>query len=435
MVSLQKLHSIGHKFLTMRQIGMDKKIEKKKWTRKKIMYIAGVSLFLLLVFFGFKSFNEKTYKAAASRITVKEVIEGQFQDMILIEGDVESINLVLVNTLEGGSVKEIFAEDGVFVEKGTPLLQLSNPSATLGYLNQETAIIEQINNLRNLRLSLEKNQRNLDESLIDSENKLSETTRRYKTDSVLYAKDVIAKNDYIDVRESYKYEKKKRNLLNDNVNKSSQDNKIQIEQINQSINMMQRNLELIHENIEKMLVKAPVSGMLSSFNPVIGETYGRNETVAKIDVQSGFKIKGQVDEYYLSTVKPGQLARFSFNGQLVDLKVKKVLPEVINKRFEIELLFVNDIPEDITIGQSIQVRLELSKAQQSLMIPRGNYFQASGGQYVFVLDDQGQAHKRYIKLGNQNPSYYQVLDGLAKGEKIITSSYQDFKNFETIQIN
>ncbi|MDN3641321.1 efflux RND transporter periplasmic adaptor subunit [Lutimonas halocynthiae] len=419
----------------MRQIGMDKRIEKKKWTRKKIMYIAGAVLFILLMFFGFKSFNKKTYKVKASRLTVKEVIEGPFQDMILIEGDVESINLVLVNTLEGGSVKEIFVEDGVFVEKGTPLLQLSNPSATLGYLNQETAIIEQINNLRNLRLSLEKNQRNLDEALIDSENKLSQTTRRYKTDSVLYAKDVIAKNDYIDVRESYKYEKEKRNLLSNNVKKSSQDNKVQIQQINQSINMMQRNLEMIHENIEKMLVKAPVSGMLSSFNTVIGETYGRNETVAKIDVQSGFKIKGQVDEYYLSSVKPGQLARFSFNGQLIDLKVKKVIPEVINRRFEIELIFVNDIPEDITIGQSLQVRLELSKAQESLMISRGNYFQASGGQYVFVLDDQGEAHKRYIKLGNQNPSYYQVLDGLVKGEKFISSSYQDFKNYETIEIN
>jgi len=224
-------------------------------------------------------------------------------------------------------------------------------------------------------------------------------------------------------------------LLSDNVKKSSQDNKVQIQQINQSINMMQRNLEMIHENIEKMLVKAPVSGMLSSFNTVIGETYGRNETVAKIDVQSGFKIKGQVDEYYLSSVKPGQLARFSFNGQLIDLKVKKVIPEVINRRFEIELIFVNDIPEDITIGQSLQVRLELSKAQESLMISRGNYFQASGGQYVFVLDDQGEAHKRYIKLGNQNPSYYQVLDGLVKGEKFISSSYQDFKNYETIQIN
>ncbi|MEL4456913.1 efflux RND transporter periplasmic adaptor subunit [Lutimonas vermicola] len=419
----------------MRQIGMDKKIVKKKWTGKKIMYISGAVFFVILAFFGFKSLNKKIYKVDDSRITVKEVIEGEFQDMILIEGDVEPINLVLVNTLEGGSVEEIFIEDGVFVEEGTPLLKLSNPSATLGYLNQETAIIEQINNLRNLKLALEKDQRNLDESLIDSENRLAETTRRYKTDSVLFSKDVIARNNYIDVRESYKYEKDKRNLLNDNVRKSSQDNKIQIQQINISIELMQRNLELIHENIEKLLVKAPVSGMLSSFDPDIGETYGRNETVAKIDVQAGFKIKGQVDEYYLSSVKPGQLARFSLDGQLVDLKVKKVLPEVVNRRFEIELVFVGDVPESITIGQSLQVRLELSKAKQSVMIPRGDYFQASGGQYVFVLDGEGEAHKRYVKLGSQNPSYYQVLDGLEKGERFISSSYQDFKNYETIVIN
>ncbi len=419
----------------MRQIGMDKKIVKKKWTGKKIIYISGAVFFVILAFFGFKSLNKKIYKVDDSRITVKEVIEGEFQDMILIEGDVEPINLVLVNTLEGGSVEEIFIEDGVFVEEGTPLLKLSNPSATLGYLNQETAIIEQINNLRNLKLALEKDQRNLDESLIDSENRLAETTRRYKTDSVLFSKDVIARNDYIDVRESYKYEKDKRNLLNNNVRKSSQDNKIQIQQINISIELMQRNLELIHENIEKLLVKAPVSGMLSSFDPDIGETYGRNETVAKIDVQAGFKIKGQVDEYYLSSVKPGQLARFSLDGQLVDLKVKKVLPEVVNRRFEIELVFVGDVPESITIGQSLQVRLELSKAKQSVMIPRGDYFQASGGQYVFVLDGEGEAHKRYVKLGNQNPSYYQVLDGLEKGERFISSSYQDFKNYETIVIN
>jgi HlyD family secretion protein len=192
---------------------------------------------------------------------------------------------------------------------------------------------------------------------------------------------------------------------------------------------------MIHENIEKMLVRAPVSGMLSSFDPVIGESFVRNQTVAKIDVQSGFKIKGQVDEYYLSSVKSGQLAGFSFDGVLIDLKVKKVLPEVVNRRFEIELVFVSEIPKSITIGQSIQVRLELSKAKESLMIPRGNYFQSSGGQFVFVLDEKGEAHKRIINIGNQNPSYYQVLDGLVKGERFISSSYEGFKKYETIQIN
>ncbi len=397
--------------------------------------MAGAFLLLVLLFFGFKSINKKIYKVNKDRITVKEVIEGEFQDMILIEGDVEPVNLVLVNTLEGGSVEAIYAEDGVYVEEGTPLLKLSNPSVTLGYMNQETAIVEQINNLRNLKLSLEKDQRNLDESLIDSENKLDETKRRYKTDSLLYSKDVIAKNDYVDIREAYQYQKQKRNLLYNNVMKSSNDNRIQIEQINRSIDMMQRNLEMIHENMEKMLVRAPVSGMLSSFDPIIGESFTRNQTVAKIDVQSGFKIKGQVDEYYLSRVKPGQLARFSLDGEMVDLQVKKVLPEVVNRRFEIELVFVSEVPGSVTLGQSLQVRLELSKAQRSLMIPRGNYFQSSGGQYVFVLDGEGEAHKRFIKLGNQNPSYYQVLEGLEKGEQFITSSYDDYKNYETILIN
>lgn len=418
----------------MKQMGMDRKIVKKKWSQKKVYYMAGSVLLFLLLFFGFKSINKKVYKVNASKISIKEVIEGNFQDMILIDGDVEPIDLVLVNTLEGGTVDEIFVEDGIMVEKGTPLVRLSNPAITLQYMNQETAIVEQINNLRNLKLSLEKDQRSLVESLIDSENTLAEIERTYKVDSVLFSKDIIAKNDYVNMRESYKYQQIKREFMNNNVKKSTGDNKIQIQQINKSIAMMQRNLDLIHLNIEKMLVRAPVSGMLSSFDPVIGESYLRNQTVAKIDVQAGFKIKGQVDEYYLSTVKPGQLARFSFDGNLIELKVKKVLPEVVNRRFEVELVFVDKAPKDITIGQSVQVRLELAKAKRSLMISRGSYFQSSGGQYVYVLNDKGEADKRYIKLGSQNPSYYQVLEGLKKGERFISSSYNDFKNYETIKI-
>ena len=419
----------------MKQLGMDKRIEKKSWNRTKTMYLSGIIVFIILAFFGFKTMNRKIYKVEASRITVKKVTAGDFQDVILIDGDVEPINLVLVNTLEGGIVEEIFIEDGIFVEKGTPILLLSNPAVTLNYMNQETAIIEQINNLRSLKLSLEKDQRDLNESLIDSENSLADEERSYKVDSVLYQKKVIARNDYVDRQESYKYLKTKRDFMENNVNKSAKDNSIQIQQINTSISLMQRNLEFIHENIEKMLVRAPVSGMLSSFDPVIGESYVQNQTVAKIDVQSGFKIEGQVDEYYLSMVKPGQLARFSFDGNLIDLKVKKVLPEVVNRRFEIELVFVEEAPESVTIGQSLQVRLELSKAQKSLLIPRGSYFQSSGGQFVYVLDGNQEAHKRFIKLGSQNPSYYQVLEGLSEGEEIITSSYDEYKNYESIKIN
>jgi len=419
----------------MKQLGMDKRVEKKKWSQKETMYVVGIGLFVILAFFGFKAINKKTYKVDASRISSKKVISGDFQDVILIDGDVQPINLVLVNTIEGGTVEEIFIEDGILIEKGTPLVQLSNPGITLGYMNQETAIIEQINNLRTLKLTLEKDQRDLAESLIDSENSLADVERSFKVDSLLFSKDIIAKNDFTNISESYKYQQKKRDFMNKNVINSTKNNKLQIQQINQSISLMHRNLELIHQNIDRMLVRAPVTGMLSSFDPVIGESYVNNQTVAKIDVQSGFKIKGQVDEYYLSMVKPGQLARFSFDGVLIDLKVKKVLPEVVNRRFEIELVFVSQAPEAVSIGQSLQVRLELSKAQHSLLIPRGSYFQSSGGQYVYVLNGTGEAHKRYIKLGSQNPSYYQVLEGLDEGEEIVTSSYDDYKNYESIKIN
>ncbi|PHS08768.1 MAG: transporter [Kordia sp.] len=419
----------------MKQIGMDKRIEKKKWSTTKTLYVVGILAFLVLSAFGIGAINKKIYKVDPSRISVKKVTEGDFQDVILIDGDVLPINLVLVNTTEGGTVAEIFVEDGVLIEQGTALVKLNNPAATLNYMNQETAIIEQINNLRSFKLSLEKDQRDLSESLIDSENSLADIERAYKIDSVLYAKDIIARNNYTNTKESYKYLQKKRDFMDKNVSKSKQNNQTQLQQINISISLMHRNLEFIHESIDKMLVRAPVTGMLSSFDPVIGESYINNQTVAKIDVQSGFKIKGQVDEYYLSMVKTGQLARFSFDGKQIDLKVKKVLSEVVNRRFEIELVFVNDPPKSITNGQSLQVRLELSKAQKSLLIPRGSYFQSSGGQFVYVLNNKGEAYKRYIKLGSQNPTYYQVLEGLEAGETIITSSYDEFKNYESIKLN
>lgn len=414
---------------------MDQKIKKIYWTRNRILSISGILVFGLLALFGFRSLNQKIFKLDKSRVSIKEVKESNFQDIILIDAVVEPITSILVNNPEGGTVEEVFVEDGVMVEKGAPLLKLNNPSVMLVYMTQETAIVEQINNLQNLKLSLEREQRSLSESLIDTEYQLADKKRIFAVDTLLFSQAVIAKNDLENTYGQYKYQQKKHDFLVKNVALSKADNEIQIKQINRSIAMMNRNLEVIHSNIERMMVRAPVTGMLSSFDPVIGESFSSNQTIAKIDLLAGYKIKGLVDEFYLSTVKAGQAARFSFNGQLIELKVKKVLPEVLSGRFEIDLVFVEATPESITTGQSLQVRLELSAASQAILLPRGNFFHSFGGKYVFVMNEEGNtATKRQIKIGRQNPSHYEVLDGLMKGEQVITSSYEAFKAYEIISV-
>jgi HlyD family secretion protein len=413
---------------------MDRKIEKKYWSRKRVTMIVGGILLALIGTYAIQTLNKKTYRLDRDRITIKKVEESEFQDIILIPAVVEPIASILVNNPEGGTVEEIYVEDGDMVKKGNPLLKLNNPAVMLAYMTQETAIMEQINNLRNLKLSLDRDQRSLSESLIDVEYQLTDKQRLHRVDSQLYHEAVIAKTQYDDISGQLNYQQKKHAFLIENVAKTKDDNSLQIKRINQSIAMMERNLHVIHDNIDKMLVRAPVDGRLSSFDPVIGESFSNNQTIGKIDVLAGYKIIGQVDEYYLSTTKVGLSARFSFDDQLIELKVKKVLPEVNGGRFEIELEFVSEAPSAITIGQSVQVRLELSESKQALIIPRGAFFHSFGGKYVYVLNELGEAEKRQIRIGRQNPSYYEVLDGLMKGEQIITSSYEAFKDFETITI-
>ena len=418
-----------------RKISMDRKIEKVYWSRKRMLLSLFGAILCVVIYFGIESLNERDYKLDQSRITSRKVIEDDFQDIILIDAVVEPITSILVNNPAGGIVEEVFVEDGALVKKGSPLLKLNNPTVMLSYMTQETAIMEQINNLRSLKLSLDRDQRTLTESLIDVEYQLADKKRLFGVDSSLFLDQVIAKNQFEDISGQYNYQQKKYEFLLANVDKTNNDNKIQIGRINKSIEMMERNLHVIHRNIDKMLIRAPVSGRLTSFDPVIGASYAPNQSIGKIDVQAGFKIIGQVDEFYLSSVRQGQAARFLIKNQSVELEVKKVLPEVVGGRFEIELNFIETAPDDIVIGQSLQVRLELSESRRALLIPRGSYFHAFGGKYVFVLDEFGGANKREIRIGRQNPSYYEVLEGLSKGESIITSSYDLFKDYDRITIN
>lgn len=414
---------------------MDRKIEKKKWGQRQTIYTTIGLVAVALLAWGYSSMNTRVYKLDKDGLSIRMAQRGEFQDLILIDGTLEPILSVLVNTPEGGTVEKIFVEDGAMVKEGAPLLKLANPSVMLGYMTQETAIVEQMNNLQNLKLALERDQRSLKESLIDIEFQLTNRSRNFGVDTLLFADGVIPQNDYLTSKENLDYQKKKRNFLQENVTVTGKNNAVQIRRINRSLMLMERNLEVIHANMERLQVKAPASGRLSSFDPVIGESYAPNQTIGKIDLLRGYKVKGLVNEFYLSQVMSGQRARFSFDGQLVELEVEKVLPEVINGNFEIDLVFVDKAPEAIRTGLSVQVRLELSAASTAVKVPRGAWFHSSGGQFVYVLGPKGEAYKRNIKIGRQNPSYFEVLDGLDDNEEIITSSYEAYKNYDKIIIN
>ncbi|MEL6698363.1 MAG: HlyD family efflux transporter periplasmic adaptor subunit [Bacteroidota bacterium] len=411
---------------------MDKKIEKKRWNLKRTLGLIGGLSLTALVIWGYTTLNEKVYQTDLQGVSIRTAEKAEFQDIILIDGTVEPISSVVVNTPEGGTVEKIYVEDGIVVKEGTPLLKLANPAVMLSYMTQETAIVEQMNNLQNLKLSLEREQRTLQESLIDVQFQLDNQQRDFQVDTLLFESGAIPKNDFLNSQADYQYQQEKRNFLQENVDVAGQNNYVQIKRINRSLELMERNLEVIHKNMERLKVSAPASGRLSSFDPVIGQSFSPNQTIAKIDVLKGYKVTGRVNEYYLSKVKPGQNARFSFDGKLVELQVKKVLPEVINGEFEIELIFLAQAPKAIRTGLSVQVRLELSQASMAIQIPRGAYFHSSGGQFVFVVNANNEGYKRTIRVGRTNPSYYEILEGLEEGEKIITSSYEDYKAYEKI---
>ena len=413
---------------------MDKKITENRWTLKRIGLRVGVPVLVVLVIVGFRLIGKKVYVIEAEKVKTAKVIYADFKDEVLINGTIEPITTVFVNATEGGTVAEVFVEDGAFVEKGRPLLKLSNPTVLLQYMTQETAIVEQVNNLRNIKLELDKNQRQLKEDLLDMEYNLAEVKRKFKVDTVLFMREAIARNEFLKTNENYRYQVKKKALLENTVKKESNDYHVQISQINASIDLMQRNLSVIRDNIEGLTVKAPISGRLSSFNPVIGKSFSRGESLGKISVQHGYLVRSEVDQYYVTAVKPGQVGTFNFNGKDVLLEVKKVLPEVVNGKFQIDFKFLEGEPEKLRQGQNLQIRLALAATQKSLIIPKGSYYHSTGGRWVYVVNELGEGTKRNISIGKQNPDCYQVISGVEEGEVIITSSYDHYKNNEFLKI-
>jgi len=423
-----------HSAVHITRITMDKIIEKKRFSKKMIFMLIGGVLLFTLVAYGYSLSLNKVYKADADKLTVSKVVYGDFEDVVLLNASVVPLTSVIVSSPEGGTVAEIFTENGASVVKGTPLLRIANPNALSGYTASETSITEQINQLRKVRLDLEQNQRVMAQDMMVIENALRTASRKYKIDSTLFAKKVITREEFNNSSQDYDYNRGRKDIMKVALKQENQSRVMQLQQIDVSVLRMNESLETIRQNIENMTIKAPVSGRLSSYDPVIGKSYNANEMLGKIDVMQGYKLQAGVDEYYINRVKEGQSANCEFNGKTYKLTVRKVIPEVTAGQFQVELVFEGKSPDELRRGLSLQVKLTLSDNSKSLLLAQGQFFQSTGGSWVFVVKD-GKAEKRNVKIGRKNYQYYEIMDGLHKDEEVITSSYDQFNQYDVIEIS
>ncbi len=418
----------------MRSTGnMDKKIERKKLNLKTVFILATAILFIAIVIYGYTLSLKKVYQADADKLTMSRVQFGDFEDVVLLNASVVPLTSVIVSSAEGGTVAEIFTENGASVTKGTPLLRISNSNAMLSYTSSQTAATEQINQLRKSRLDLEQNQRVLNQDLLEVENNLRTAARQFKLDSSLFAKKVITLQELNKSTQDYEYYQGKRKIVRQAIAQENQSRRMQLAQIDQSMAQMNESLEMIRKNIKNMTIKAPVSGKLSSYDPVIGKSYATNEMIGKIDVLQGYKLQAGVDEYYINKVKEGQRSTCEFNNKTYQLAVSKVIPEVTNGQFQIEMVFKGSSPEGLRRGLSLQNKLTLSDNSKSLLLAQGQFFQSTGGAWVFLVKN-GKASKKNIKIGRKNYLYYEILGGLDKGDEVITSSYDQFNQYDQVEI-
>lgn len=391
----------------------------------------GILSFALLAWMSFSRKSELDVKK--SEILVKTVSIAPFEDFTVFSARVEPMQTMLVNILEGGSVQEIFAENGSVVEKGQPLVKLYNPNSELGYMNQETALIEQMNNLNVGKLNIRNQELGLTKDLASIEHDYNDAKRAYDMNATLFEKGIIARNDWNVIKENFRYQSERREQIIESIKREKNSNRVQIAQINRSLATMEKSLDIIRKNKNNMLVLAPESGTLTSFEPVLGKSYGSGESLGKIDLKLGYKLTAEIDEFYLDRIKEGQKGTVDMLGKQVNVSVSRRIPEVKGGRFNAELAIVGEHPE-LQPGTSFGVRLTLSASHKALVIPKGLFFGDTAGKWVFVVSGD-KAERRSIRTGRENPDYYEVLDGLKAGERVVTSSYRDFTNADILNLH
>jgi len=409
---------------------MDRPIEKKKWTLKRIVGIIAILAFLYLILhlLFFRDKSSRLY-VNADQLTVATVKLDKFQEFIPTDGVVYPKNTVYIDAVQGGVVEIIFVEDGHILEKGDTIVKLMNANMELRFMEQETRILDAINNLQNSLINLDRNKFYRQREIVELRYQIDRAEIDFARKKDLYKDSLISTKEYEDAKREFDFNVKQLNISLSLQKLDSLSGISQQRQINTSIGRMNNNLEMLRRNLENLYIKAPAYGKLSSFNLEVGETKNPGEHLGQIDMFDGFQLKANIDERYISRVYKGQEAEFDFGGKNYRLEINKIYTDVTAGSFQVDLYFINDYPESIKRGQTIQLKLEFSRPTEAIIIKRGGFFQETGGNWIYVVDPTGDfAVKRNIRLGNQNTYYYEVLEGLKEGEKVIISSYNTFGN-------
>ena len=413
---------------------MDRPIEKKNKITKKHVWIAVSVIIVLLVLWNL-IFGDKSskYNVDIEKISISEVSEGYFKNYIPVTGTVEPITTVYLDAMEGGRVEEIVAEEGTMVEKGDLLLKLSNTSLILEISNYEALVSRTSNELRQARLLMDQQTLNSRSQILGVEYDILQQKRDFENNKILLQGNHISQEEFNISKEQLELSQKRLGLLLENLKKDSIFRSVQVGALKKSVQRMQENLVLVNEKLESLNFKAPVSGELASLDLEIGQVLNRGQRVGQINILDSYKLRVEIDEYYNAKVSRGLIGECDFSGTSYKGKIAKIYPEVTAGIFYSDMVFIDTVPPSIRIGQTSRIKLELGAPKTAMLIPRGGFYQSTGGQWVYILDPSEEfATKRNIGLGAQNPRFYEVLEGLDTGEKVITSSYDNFGNVDKL---
>jgi HlyD family secretion protein len=413
---------------------VDRAIPKKKWSTKRILTIAGITAIILLIGSSYYFTSGKTkLNIDTERITVSEIKNGPFQEFIPVNGVVLPITTIYLDAQEGGRVEERFVEDGAIMKKDDPIMRLSNTDLELSLVNQETAVFNLLTQMQISKNNSQQSSVGKLTQMADAENALKEAERKYKLNKHLYEQKAIGLQDFKESENAYDYQVKRKKLAEEILKQDSISTNLSEEQDKRSYERSQNALAVMRQKVGDLIVRAPVDGQLTSMDAEIGQNKNKGERLGQIDVLSGFKVRVDIDEHYISRIYTDLSGDFTLANQTYQLKIKKIFTQVTNGRFQVDMEFVGKVPSSIRRGQTLQIRLALGDETTALLLARGGFYQKTGGNWIFKLSNDGKtAYKVNIQLGRQNPDYYEVLDGLKPGDKVITSSYENYGDIQEL---